>query len=289
MNSFKQWCVELRKQDYSLGEIVKITKRPKSSVYVHIQNLPLSPRKWQQIRAAHGARALQIAARRRGKSAKSYRVFDEWTIDTVCLIAHLLFDGEIKRTHCTYHNRSDTLLYRVGQCMKQIYDPDPKRYRNASTGVSRICYFNVAFAAYIKDKANELLTTVPSFPKELKIQFLRSFFDDEGCMDYRLDRNLRRIRGYQKNVKILGLVQTLLKDVDIEARVQMPNEVVIIGKKNLTRFKEEIGFSPGVCINGNRSNSIWKKPLEKREILRRAIASFRPVGSNGVHRGVRIR
>lgn len=45
-------------------------------------------------------------------------------------------------------------------------------------------------------------------------------------------------------------------------------------KKNLDLFAAEINFSPGVCVNGNRSNSAWKESLEKREILRRALASY---------------
>ncbi|OGG72878.1 hypothetical protein A3A38_01555 [Candidatus Kaiserbacteria bacterium RIFCSPLOWO2_01_FULL_53_17] len=76
----------------------------------------------------------------------------------------------------------------------------------------------------------------------------------------------------------------MLSDFNIESRIQLPNEIVSVGKENLLKFEKEIGFSPGVRINGKRSNSIWKQSLEKREILRRAIASYKPVGSNGVHR-----
>jgi hypothetical protein len=123
--------------------------------------------------------------------------------------------------------------------------------------------------------------------EEMRREFLRAFFDDEGCIDYNLDRGHRRIRGYQKNIEILGIVKKLLLDFQIEARIQPPNEILIIGKGNLVQFQKEIGFSPGVRINGKRSNSTWKQPLEKREILRRAIESYKPVGTPGVHRNGR--
>ncbi len=61
----------------------------------------------------------------------------------------------------------------------------------------------------------------------------------------------------------------------INARVVKPNEVVIVGKENLIRFEREINFSPGVYMNGKRSNSRWKKHIEKRELLKRAIKSFK--------------
>jgi hypothetical protein len=168
--------------------------------------------------------------------------------------------------------------------MQDVYEFEPKRYLNQVTGVSRISYFNVALATYMKEKAGQLLREVFGLSVDLKREFLRSFFNDEGCMDFRPKRNTRRIRGYQKNVEILRIVEQLLLDFGIQSFMQEPNEIVIAYKENLIKFQKEISFSPGVRINGNRSNSIWKQPLEKRLILERAIASYKPVGSNGVHR-----
>jgi len=284
MNAFKQQCIELRRQDYTLPEIVKITGRPKTSVHFHIQGLPLSDQKQQDIRAANASRARQMARKRRGVSARLFKRFISWNKDLVCLVSHLVFDGEIRHEGCIYNNRNMALLDRVEDCMKTIYSLEPKRYINTFTGVSRISYFNVSLGAYIKEKSTELLGGIKTLPKELKREFLRSFFDDEGCIDYRPDRNHRRIRGYQKNVDILLLIQELLTDFGINSSIKRPNEIVIVGKDNLMKFQREINFSRGVRINGKRPNSIWKQSLEKRLILRKAIASYKPVGSNGVHR-----
>ena len=275
MNAFKQRCVELRKRDYTLGEIVKITRRPKTSVYAHIRDIPLSEAKQVRIRAAHGARALQIASGRRGKSVRTFRDFSSWDADMVCLLSHFIFDGEIKRSGCTYFNRNTALIRRVENCMKKIYDYEPRRWRDKLTGVNRIAYFNVALVIYLKRKIEDLLAEIDRLPKGLKREFVRSFFDDEGCMDFRPTRNLRQIRGYQKNVEILLIIQRLLHDLGIASIVASPNEVKIVGKVNLLKFQSEIDFSPGVRINGRRSNSIWKRSLEKRELLRRAIASYK--------------
>ncbi len=112
-------------------------------------------------------------------------------------------------------------------------------------------------------------------PLDFKREFVRAFFDDEGCMDFRPKTNHRRVRGYQKEVHVLKIVRELLEEFSIDSHIEMPNEVVIVGKDNLQRFEQEINFSPGVYMNGNRSNSRWKKHMEKRVLLRRAIESFK--------------
>jgi len=83
------------------------------------------------------------------------------------------------------------------------------------------------------------------------------------------------VRGYQNDLDILELVQCLLKEFDIESRVDKKyKEIIISRKKNLIKFQKEINFSKGVYINPSRKNSIWKEKLEKREILAKMINSY---------------
>ncbi|MBI4088578.1 LAGLIDADG family homing endonuclease [Candidatus Kaiserbacteria bacterium] len=253
---------------------MKITGRPKTSIYTHVRNIPLSAKKMRAVRKASGLHIRSYAIARKGKSARPFKRFEKWTPDTVLLVAHLIFDGEI-RNGGIYNNRSEALIKRVERCMRSLYDFEPTRYKNELTGVSRISYYNVELALFLKQKANELIKNIKKMSIRLKREFLRAFFDDEGCMDYRPQSNRRQIRGYQKDVGILKLARALLADLDIDSRVVKPNEIVVAGKENLIRFGHEINFSPGVYINGNRSNSRWKNHIEKRELLKRAIESFK--------------
>lgn len=273
MNAFRQRCITLRKKGYSIIEIMEATGRAKSSIYTHIKDIPLSAERMKQYRIASGEWIRKFALARKGKSDRPFRSFDTWSAKTVLLVAHLLFDGEITRGQCVYNNRSEALIERVETLMKQLYDFEPRRYKNEITGVCRTSYFNVALQAYLQKKSRELLRKIKKMPQSLKREFVRAFFDDEGCMDFRPGRV--RIRGYQKDVRILKIIKRLLENFGITARIQLPNEVVIVGKNNLMVFEKEINFSPGVYINGNRSNSIWKKHLEKRVLLRMAIESFK--------------
>ncbi|MEX0932404.1 MAG: LAGLIDADG family homing endonuclease [Parcubacteria group bacterium] len=275
MNPFKEKCIKLRKQGYTLKEIMLMTGKPKTSVYFHISDIPLSQSKIDSIKKAAGIRAKRIAEARKGKSIRTFKQFKRWTPSKVSLVSHLIFDGTIDKKGCAYNNRNDALLNKVKVAMTELYDYEPKMYVNKLTGVNRISYHNVALANFLNVKSAELISKVSKFPKSLKIEFLRAFFDDEGCMDFRPSKNRRSIRGYQKNVELLQMIKLLLVDLSISSRIIRPNEVVITGKENLLRFKKHVNFSPGVYINGNRSNSTWKKHLEKRVLLDQAIKSFK--------------
>jgi len=275
MNAFAEKCIKLRRQDHTLDEIARVTGRPRSSVFGYIWNLPLSLKKRQNIRDKHTATILKFIEKRRARSAKAFRRFRLWDKKTVFLVSHFIFDGEIRHGGCIYSNRSTALINRVKQGMKVICRFNPKSYKNEVTGVLKIAYFNVVLGAYIKKKATQLLEEILTLPIDLRREFTMSFFDDEGCMDFNSLTHTRRIRGYQKNTDILFLIQKLLSNFGITSKIVHPNEVVITGKENLIKFQREINFSYGVRINGNRPNSIWKKHLEKREILQRAIESYK--------------
>ncbi|MBI3305001.1 hypothetical protein HYZ80_01595 [Candidatus Parcubacteria bacterium] len=274
-NGFREACRRLRTDGATLGEIVAATRRPKSSVYFHIQDIKLS----EEFREAQYERAtkriIEFNESRRGKSAAGRHPvpFTVWTVPFVELVSHLLFDGEISRNACVYTNRNRMLIQRVARLMRRVYDHQPRELES-TPGVYRISYYNVELAAYLQGKADELLQRISIAPQELKLTFLRSFFDDEGSVYF--IRRKRLVRGYQHNDSILKLVQQLLKDFSIKSKTDKKyHEIVISGREHLERFSAEINFSPSVAVNPDRKNSIWRRPLEKREILRVALASYR--------------
>lgn len=267
---FKKKCIELRQRGLTLGELVKYLGRPKTSVYFHIRNLPLSQEKLSGVRKEHTIRINKFNHLRKGKSARQFTKFNSWSAQTVALVAHLSFDGELRASSCIYNNRNRALIELVKTSMRHIYDYKPIELVQGE--VVRISYHNVALASYLKDKSQQLLKDILNLPLELKRTFLKAFYDDEGCMDFRKKR--RQVRGYQHNGKILEVVHELLKDLGIESKVSRFHEIIISRKNNLEAFKEKINFSRGVRINGDRSNSIWKRSLEKRKILQIALNSY---------------
>lgn len=272
--SFKKQCINLRSKGHTLLEISNIVGRPKTSVYFHIRDIPLNLNRLLAYRKASGERIRKFSIARQGKSERKFTEIVSWTPENVLLLGHLIFDGEILRGKCAYNNRNQSLLLRVESLMGEWYAYPPKRYKNSTTGVTRLIYFNVALSMHLYGKATALMNEISTKDKALKREFLRAFFDDEGCVTFSPAKK-RLVRGYQKDTEVLLLIQKLLADFNIISSVRLPNEIVISKKSNLKKFQEEINFSRGVRINGKRSNSVWGKSLEKRLLLDRAIKSFK--------------
>lgn len=213
----------------------------------------------------------------KGKSilGYKYRRFTIWTPALVNLVAHILFDGAIKSGGILYYNRSCVLINNFRNKMANIYNGKPRTYTSYN-GVKRVVYHNVELVGFLKQKSGELIENIYTLSHECQREFLKAFFDDEGSVDFRLKYKKRRIRGYQYNEKILRLVNRLLKNFGINSCIDNRfNEITITREKDIRKFAMKINFSKGLKINGKRSNSVWKKDLEKRKILENLIASYR--------------
>lgn len=266
----------MRMANFTLGEIMAKTGLSKTTIYHHIKTFPKSQILVGKISSINRAIQKMQADKRRGKSVKKYKFFKpkKWTADFVNLVAHFLFDGEIRYSSCIYNNRSRSLIDNLTQLMKSVIGVDDFKFIHKPDGVRRVSYHNVEIADFMKKKAAELLKYIPNSPFKHKTAFLKAFFDDEGSM--RFVGNKRVARGYQHSIEILRLIQCLLADLRIESKIDEKYWEIDIGRKeNLIKFQKHIDFSRGIYVNGNRSNSIWKKDLEKREILKMALASYK--------------
>lgn len=273
-----QKIIQMRNNGYTLSEIVAQTNLSKTTIFHHIQSIPKSDILIQKLRVITLANQKALAGLLRGKSRKNYKFIKPqyWNSEFINLVAHFLFDGRITRTSCIYYNRSAVLRGIVTKNMaKQMSVSDYKTY-DTTGGVKRVCYFHVEIASFVRQKADELVQYIITAPKNHKLSFLQAFFDDEGCVTFIAQKRL--IRGYQHSLPMLKLIRKLLLDFNIESRIyEKYPELYISRKENLIKFNKFINFTPGVCVNGKRSNSIWKKSLEKRTILANLLASYRQI------------
>jgi len=274
-----QKCRILRKKGFTLREISKLTNIPFTTIYGYVSNVPFSLKLVENIKLKQIENTKRLVRfnieTRKGKCIPGRIVPKpkEWSSDLIYLVAHFMFDGEIASHSCIYNNRSEALIDGVRSTMKKVFNLEPYTYLNKETGVDRISYHYVELAIYTQKKSKELLRYIRKANKKEKIIFLKAFFDDEGCIG--LWGRKKLVRGYQKDLKILQLVQKLLKDFTIESKIDKKyKEIVISRKENLVKFQSTINFSKGIYINPNRKNSIWKQKLEKREILDKLICSY---------------
>lgn len=271
---FKEKCIKLRNEGYTLPELVSTLKRPKTTIYFHIQNIPKSDFLKAKIKENNKPHLNYLHKYLKGRSwlGRHCKGFNKWTSGLVKMTGHFIFDGEFHQATCAYNNRSNVLLNFVRDNMKTIYNYDPKIV-NKTGGVIRLCYYNTEVTNFLKEKKEELLNNILYFSPDKQRAFLKAFFDDEGCVTF--SKKKRIVRGFQHNSKILWLINKLLLNFNIESKVDARfNELIIGRRENLIKFAKEINFTPGLCVNGKRSNSIWKKDLEKREILKLAINSY---------------
>jgi len=254
---------------------MEVVNLPKTTVYNYIRDINLSPEIKKRLNQASIKQLVEFSHRRKGKCLPGRIVPKpkEWSSDLIYLVAHFMFDGEITSHSCVYSNRSEALINGVRSTMKKVFNLEPYTYLNKDTGVHRISYHYIELAIYVQRRSKELLKYIQNTKRKEKIIFFKAFFDDEGCAYYW--GNARKVRGYQKNLKILQLIQKLLKDFTIESKIDKKyKELVISRKENLVKFQNTINFSKGIYINPNRKNSTWKRKLEKREILSRLINSY---------------
>ena len=273
MISTKEKCLTLRNKDFTLGEIITATKLSKTTIYYHIKNVPLPVEIKRRIQEENTRKLNEFNKKRKGRCIPGRVVIkpEGWSNELIFLVSHFMFDGEVQTHSCIYHNRNIALVNRVNLLMEKIFKLQPYNWLNKETGVYRISYHHVELADYIKRKAEELKQRVKIVPLHEKKIFLQAFFDDEGSFHF----DKRLVRGFQHNLEILKLIKRLLKDFDIESKIdEKYQEIVVSRKSNLIKFRNKINFSKGIYINPKRKNSIWKKKLEKREILDRAINSY---------------
>lgn len=269
-------CRSLRESGFSLKEIVNATNLPKTTIFGHIGDIVLSPEMKKRIHQSQTEKTIARNSARKGKcwAGREITFPKEWSNNLLFLTSHFIFDGAINYGNCVYQNRSETLILRVGDLMDKVFGLKPYKYFFQDTGVHRIAYYNVELASFFKNKALWLMANINNLSILEKRIFLQAFFDDEGCAHWRKFKRI--IRGFQKDLKILELVEQLLKDFDIQSTIDRKyKEIVISKKENLIKFQKEINFSPEIFINPDRKNSIWKQKLEKRYILSEMINSYR--------------
>jgi hypothetical protein len=267
-------CEALRREGRSLGYIMSAVGLPKTTVYGYIKDVALTDK--QRLDIELGKRKLlRIPSPRKGKCMPGREITkpQRWSEELVEIVAHFMFDGHIGTDVCFYSNRSESQIISVRSKVRRIFGIEPI-YKARPDGVKVIYYYNVELADYIRCKSRNIFSYLKtSASKEEKRIFLKAFFDDEGNIFFRGDA--RRIRGYQKSMEVLKYVAAILQKFGIHGRIYPEiGAVEITGREQLEKFAKEIGFSEGIGINPFRKNSIWKKDIEKRQILDLALASY---------------
>lgn len=268
-------CRGLRKAGYSFGEISSVTGLSKSTVHFHTQDIELSAIQIKNIEIRRKEKNKNRINPRKGKCLAGREVITpkQWSSDLVHIVAHFMFDGRIDEDGCIYYSKDKYQIAHMQKLLRRIFRAKPK-IQLRDNGVYGLVFYQVEMADYLKRRKEELLPYLNNgAPNTHKKQFLRAFFDDEGCVFYK--GHTRRVRGYQQSEVILKQIISLLNKFGVNSKIDKKAKgVEISGKKNLQRFAKEINFAPKIYINPNRKNGVWKEKISKRDILDLALRSY---------------
>lgn len=276
----KSRCRRLRHQGFSIGAIATRLALSESTVHWHVKDIVLTEVQRNRLREQWRLRMVEVNGRRRGIALKPIK-FEKpsWSAELVHLIAHLEFDGRVDRYGCFYYNRSHEQVLHVQQLFKDLLGPE-LRLRLRPNEVWVASYYNVEVADWLSNCANELLAVLKK-QKEWQRIWLRALFDDEGHIHFAGSK--RRVRASQDKFEVLKTARRFLKDFGIQAHIDLAAKAVEIrGRAHLQKFQQEINFSSDIRINGNRKNGVWHEHAEKRDLLERALSSYRAVTAHAV-------
>lgn len=268
-------CKELRSKGYSFGEISSKIGLAKSTLYPYLKNISLGARQRQNIEIRRKEKCNNKANPKKGKCLPGREIIkpNSWSKDLIHILSHFMFDGRVDEDSCIYYSKDKYQIEHMQKLLRDTFRANPK-VQLRDNGVYGLVFYHVELANYLKSRKEELFAYLNNgAPRAHKQEFLRAFFDDEGCVFYKGDK--RRVRGYQKSQPILWQIMDLLDEFGIKSKIDRHvNGVEISGKENLEKFSKEINFSPEIYINPNRKNGIWKEKISKRKILDLALRAY---------------
>lgn len=200
-------------------------------------------------------------------------------LEKIRLISHIMFDGTLHDYGIAYYNNNDFLIKEVESDIKKVYNLESKIKRKNKLFTLR---------CHSKQVTEDLLKYTPSFSTSegtdaripncvmkgnslIKKTFLRAFWDDEGCIIFNPDKQIRELIAYTSNKQVMEQLKDLHKDFSIEFNTPRSNELRISRLRNIKIFADKINFSQNVKITsfskrwGNRT---------KRDILQLALESY---------------
>ncbi len=209
------------------------------------------------------------------------------------LLGHLFFDGAvgIRKNGGHWFNYSNSSLESINNFVNLVISifnlkrPKIRRYIGENGN-----YYQVTF--YSKKIVKELLKISPTYstsknigvPKSIlngsmgvKKQFLKSFWDDEGCITsdrLRIHGALlseRMIDGLVRLHKDLGINVSKWKNSSNHSRVIY----ILSFKENIKRFSKLIGFEYSLITKG-KSKGAYKKELLIKKLNKMGLEGFEP-------------
>jgi len=198
------------------------------------------------------------------------------TPEKVRIISHCLFDGSVNSTkngvyRVQYTNASKISVNEFISDMKNVFGLEPTEYSKVNG--KNIEWYTVSF--YSKKLFNRILQSLPEYStakencrlkpwilnlsSKLKSEFLRAFWDDEGCIDIN-----GKIHGKSKSKKVIKQLKEIHASLGIKTSIwrdNTSNNYALYIKKDPLNIKKFslTGFKHGIICRGKNIGKLKKE------------------------------
>ena len=246
----QEGVVKLRKQGYFFRDIAKKLNLSVGSSHKYGSKIKLSP-KTKEI----------LQDKEKKSRRKPIILTKRMTIEKVKIIAHLLFDGSVSRGIIRYTNSSIDLINKLIINVKETYGVKPDQIIEENGKF--LPKYTVSY--FYMEIVEDLLRYVKSFstnshsasiPKKVidgstkfKREFLRAFWEDEGCVTIDGDI-LGRIKSEKIRDQLVKMHHQLgIRCTPYDCKDGAFGIYIKRSKKNLVLFKN-VGFEHSIITRG---------------------------------------
>ena len=178
-------------------------------------------------------------------------------------LAKICGDGNMNSKYLRYNNTSKVLLNEFKEDIKKEFGEVHFTEGKVNSGTSFVQLHNKkilsVFSSHLYSfKSSDIFIpqSIKNSPLNIKIAFIRAFYDDEGCAALRFNKSTkewkRNINLSSNSFQILVEIKEILHSLGITSNRICKNNVnrpydeswilSITGKKNFLSFRDKIGF-----------------------------------------------
>ena len=263
----------LRKKGYSYTEISKKVNKSKKFVWTIAKNIKFS----EEGKKRYHKKVKGILSKIKNQNKNL-------TTQKIRIIGHLLFDGTVYNSNNNYIARyitsSKELMEQFIKDVKMIYGLNPTAIENYGycskvSFKSKLLYEDLMnyFKSYSTSNQNiKIPKRIMNSSKKIKIEFLKSFFEDEGSISA-----TGRLAGDLKSYKIINQLGILLKEFGfkfgickyLEPTGYMYKIYFYKNKENFDKFIKYGFFEKAIVTHGKN------KGKKKIMVLKKAASKFK--------------
>lgn len=268
----------LRRKGYSYKEIAKTFDISPVTSFKYCSEVELEEK--GRLRLEKKIKRKRESFAEKYAKLKQVRLNREFCVAKARIIGHCIFDGSVSERTMKYSNSSPVLFNQFIKDVHNVYSIDPDRIesvdgKNKKKYVVWYCYTTLCKDLYVYAPTYSTASSECIIPEkimsasgEIVAKFLRTFWEDEGCVTVGGDV-IGRIKSRKVRNQLLSLHSRLgIKCSSYSCSDGLHGIYVKRSADNLRRFDEEVGFRHSIIVRGEnvgvKKRQLFLKIIEQK-------------------------